>query len=79
VVREWAGVEVGAAAYLEPIPATSPPLVRASLAVDHGGRAATREHRLGGDVGSIRIRAGTLLLDLLRHALPPPGEPAAGR
>jgi nicotinamide-nucleotide amidase len=72
-VARWAGAEVGAASCLEG-PGTAPPLTRAALAVTVHGRTEGREHRLGGDAVSVRIRAATLLLDLIRRALAEPGR-----
>jgi len=68
-VARWAGVDVGAAAWLEDVVGSAPPIARAAIAVAVGGRATGREHRVGGDRTSVRIRAGTLLLDELRRAL----------
>jgi nicotinamide-nucleotide amidase len=66
----WAAVDVGAASYIEPVVDASPPLARAALAVAVHGRLSGREHTLGGDAASQRIRAATLLLDEIRRALP---------
>jgi nicotinamide-nucleotide amidase len=68
-VARWADVPVGAASCLAPVPGTSPPLMRAALAVAVDGRTEGREHRLGGDAVSVRVRAATLLLDQIRRAL----------
>jgi nicotinamide-nucleotide amidase len=73
-VARWAGADVGGAAWLEDVPDSSPPIVRAAVAVAVAGRTDGHEHRAGGDRASVRIRAGTLLLDEVRRALP-----AAGR
>lgn len=69
-VARWAATEVGAATYLEEVPDASPPVVRAGFAVAVGGRLESREARLGGDAASIRIRAATILLDVVRRAVP---------
>lgn len=68
----WAEARVGAATCLEALPATSPPVTLAAMAVAVDGAIDAREHRLGGDPASIRIRAATLALDLIRRALPAP-------
>jgi hypothetical protein len=68
----WAGTRVGAATYLEDVPAAVPPITLAALAVAVDGANDAREHRLGGDPSSIRIRAATLTLDLIRRGLPAP-------
>ncbi len=70
-VAEQAGVAVGAATYLEDVPASSPPVVRVVTGVHVHGRSEAREYRFGGDLPSLRIRAATLLLDLIRRSLPP--------
>ena len=67
---QWAGVDVGAASYVEPVPDSSPPVSRAALGVAVRGRLTGHEHTLGGDPASQRIRAATLLLDEIRRALP---------
>ena len=67
---KWGGVEVGAASYVEPVPDSSPPVARAALGVAVRGGLSGHEHTLGGDAGSQRIRAATLLLDEIRRALP---------
>ncbi|MBI2158859.1 MAG: hypothetical protein HYU25_00425 [Candidatus Rokubacteria bacterium] len=64
------GVAVGGATLLEPVPGSSPPLTLAALGVAVNGRTEAREHGLGGDAASVRIRAATPLLDLVRRALP---------
>jgi nicotinamide-nucleotide amidase len=69
----WAGVDVGAASYVEAVPGSSPPVVRAALGVAVRGALAGHEHTLGGDAASQRIRAATLLLDEIRRALPASG------
>ncbi len=73
-VARWAGVDVGAAVWLEDLPGSAPPIVRAAVAVSVRGRAAGHEHRVGGDRASVRIRAATLLLDEIRRALPGAGS-----
>jgi nicotinamide-nucleotide amidase len=67
----WAGVDVGAASYVEPVVGSSPPISRVALAVAVRGTLAGHEHTLGGDPPSQRIRAATLLLDEVRRAIPP--------
>jgi nicotinamide-nucleotide amidase len=66
----WAGVEVGAASYAEPVPDSSPAVARVALGVAVRGVLTGHEHLLGGDAASQRLRAATLLLDELRRALP---------
>lgn len=66
----WAGVEVGAASYVEAVPESSPPVSRVALGVSVRGTLAGHEHTLGGDAASQRIRAATLLLDEVRRAIP---------
>lgn len=68
-VRGWSGVEWGLATCFEEVPDSSPPVTLICLAVSGAGKTETREHRFGGDRGSLRIRAATLALDLLRRAL----------
>lgn len=70
-VARWSGAGVAAATYLEPVEGSAPPIVRVVLAVVVGDRVEVREHRFGGDAPSIRIRAATLLLDLVRRSLAP--------
>lgn len=68
---KWAGAAMGAASWLEPVPGTSPPTVRAIVAVSaNGAHGQAREYRFGGDLPSMRIRTATLLLDLIRRTLP---------
>jgi nicotinamide mononucleotide (NMN) deamidase PncC len=64
---------VGLATYFEDMPASRPPVTLVCLAVSHDGRSETREYRFGGDLASLRIRAATLALDLLRRSLAPGG------
>jgi nicotinamide-nucleotide amidase len=71
VAASWAGVAVGAATYLEAVPDATPPATGVVVAVSRDDHAEAREYRFGGDPASIRIRAATLLLDLVRRALPP--------
>ncbi|MGH7275601.1 MAG: CinA family nicotinamide mononucleotide deamidase-related protein [Candidatus Rokuibacteriota bacterium] len=63
------GVGVGGATLLEPVPGSAPPLTHAALGVAVQGASEAREHRLGGDPASVRIRAATLLLDLIRRTV----------
>jgi nicotinamide-nucleotide amidase len=67
---KWAGVDVGAASFVEPVLDSSPPVSRAALGVAVRGQLSGHEHTLGGDAASQRIRAATLLLDEIRRALP---------
>lgn len=68
-VARRAGVAVGGATVREPVPGSSPPLTLAALGVAVDGRTEARGHRLGGDAASVRIRAATLLLDLIRRTV----------
>lgn len=70
-VRKWSAVMVGAAAVFEPVPAVEPPVTGVGFAVSLDNREESREYRIGGDLPSMRIRAATLTLDLLRRTLPP--------
>jgi nicotinamide-nucleotide amidase len=72
-VRKWSGASVGLATYFEEVPDSTPPVTLVCLAVSHDGRSETREYRFGGDPASLRIRAATLALDLLRRSLAPGG------
>jgi nicotinamide-nucleotide amidase len=67
---KWAGVDVGAASYVEAVPESSPPLAPGAVGVGVGGSLSGHQHTLGGDSASRRIRAATLLLDEIRRALP---------
>jgi nicotinamide-nucleotide amidase len=68
-VRVWGGVEVGLGVLLRDIDRSTPPVTLAAIAVAGRGRTDAREYRIGGDRPSLRIRAATLALDLLRRAL----------
>ena len=68
----WAGVRVGAAIYFEEVPTVAPPVTLVAIAVSLDGQAEARAYRFGGDRPSMRIRAATLLLDLVRRSLPAP-------
>jgi nicotinamide-nucleotide amidase len=68
-VRDWSGAQWGLATCFEDVPDSTPPVTLICLAVAGGGKTETREHRFGGDHASLRIRAATLALDLLRRAL----------
>jgi nicotinamide-nucleotide amidase len=70
-VAKWAGASVGAALCLEPLPGTTPPLTSVGIAVAVDAQGEQREQRMGGDAVSIRLRAATLLLDLVRRTLSP--------
>jgi len=72
-VRTWSKVTAGAATVFEPAPGVEPPVTVVGLAVSLDDREESREHRFGGDLPSMRIRAATLTLDLLRRTLPPLG------
>lgn len=70
-VREWSAAMVGAATVFEAASGVNPPVTVVGLAVSLNERDASREYRFGGDLPSMRIRAATLTLDLIRRALPP--------
>lgn len=65
----WAGTRVGLATYLEGVPGSDPAVTTAALAAAVDDTTEAREHRVGGDPQSVRIRAATLALDLLRRSL----------
>lgn len=69
-IRQWGGVEIGAATMLEEIRESQPPTVAVGLAVSLDGREEGRAYTFGGDLPSIRIRTATLTLDLLRRTVP---------
>lgn len=69
-VRAWSGAAAGLATVFEEVPEAEPRVTIVGLAVSRGGmEGRSREHRLGGDTASIRIRTATLALDLLRRAM----------
>lgn len=70
-VRRWHGVGVGAATVFEEDPGSEPPATVVGLAVALDGALESRGYRFGGDLPSMKIRAGTLILDLLRRTLAP--------
>ncbi len=72
-VKKWGAARVGAATVFEALQRTEPPVTVVGVAVSLDDREESREYRLGGDFPSIRIRAATLTLDLLRRSL---GKPA---
>jgi nicotinamide-nucleotide amidase len=63
----WARAEVGAALVVEP--AEGPAALRVGIGVAAAGAAEGRAYGMGGDLAAVRVRAGTLLLDLLRRTL----------
>ncbi len=71
-IRAWQGVPAGAATVFEEDPAAYPRVTVVGLAAARDGYLESREHRFGGDAPSIRIRAATLALDLLRRTLARP-------
>lgn len=71
-VARWAGVGAGGASVVEPVPGATPPAQRVAVAASAADRVEVRQYRFGGDLPSIRIRAATLLLDLVRRSLPAP-------
>jgi nicotinamide-nucleotide amidase len=70
-VRKWSGAAVGLATYFEDVAGADPPVTLVAIAVSRDGQTERRQHRLGGDLPSLRIRAATLALDLLRRAVLP--------
>ncbi len=68
----WAGTRVGAATYFEDVPAVAPPVTLAAAGVSVDGSTDARDYRFGGDLPSMRIRAATFALDLIRRSLPAP-------
>ncbi len=72
-VRRWSAEIAGAATVFEPVPGADPAVTVVGLAVSLDDREESRQYRFGGDLPSIRSRAATLTLDLLRRSLPPPG------
>lgn len=71
-IRAWQGVPAGAATVFGEDPAAYPRVTVVGLAAARDGYLESREHRFGGDAPSIRIRAATLALDLLRRTLARP-------
>ncbi len=71
-VRKWGAARVGAATVFEALQRTELPVTVVGLAVSLDDREESRGYRLGGDFPSIRIRAATLTLDLLRRSLSKP-------
>jgi len=69
-IRLWGNVEVGAATALEAVPGSQPATVAIGIAVSLDGREEGRAYTFGGDLPTIRIRAATLTLDLLRRVIP---------
>ncbi|MBI3624880.1 MAG: CinA family nicotinamide mononucleotide deamidase-related protein [Candidatus Rokubacteria bacterium] len=68
-VRAWHDVRVGGATVFEGDRATEPPVTVVGLAAALDGGVESREYRFGGDLPSMKIRAATLVLDLLRRTL----------
>jgi len=69
-VRDWGRSQVGLAVVLEgSSQKLDHPTTRALIACSLLGQISFREHALGGDTTSIRLRVSTLALDLLRKAL----------
>lgn len=67
--RKWSVAEVGAATVFESVPGSEPAVTAVGVGVSLDDREDSREYRFGGDLASIRIRAATLMLDLLRRSL----------
>lgn len=70
-IREWGRTQVGLAVLLEDPPQQPNDLhaARALIACSLQGQVSFKEYKLGGDLSSIRLRASTLALDLVRKAL----------
>jgi nicotinamide-nucleotide amidase len=72
-IRTWAGTEVGAAVVMEAAEGDGPnPVHPTRIGVATATRASEVEHRPGGDLRQVRLRALVLALDSLRRALPGP-------
>jgi nicotinamide-nucleotide amidase len=68
--RTWAGTDVGAAVVLEPPEGRGPnPVYPTRIAAAMEDRLSEVQHRPGGDLRQVRVRAGLLTLDHLRRAL----------
>jgi hypothetical protein len=69
-VRAWAGTDVGAAVLMAPARGGGPnPVYPTRIGVATGERATEIEHRPGGDLRQVRVRATVLALDGLRRSL----------
>jgi nicotinamide-nucleotide amidase len=72
-VRIWAGTDVGAAVVMESAEGEGPnPVCPTRLGVAMAERATEAQHRPGGDLRQVRLRAVVLVLDGLRRALAEP-------
>jgi nicotinamide-nucleotide amidase len=70
--RDWAGADVGAAVVVGAPEDSGPnPVHPTRIGVATGAGATEVEHRPGGDLRQVRIRAQLLTLDCLRRALAP--------
>ena len=70
-VRVWAGTDVGAAIVMGDAEGDGPnPVYPTRIGVATATRATEAEHRPGGDLRQVRLRAVVLALDSLRRALP---------
>jgi nicotinamide-nucleotide amidase len=70
--REWAGTDLGAAVVVRAPEDPGPnPVHPTGIGVATPAGVTTVEHRPGGDLRQVRIRAQLLTLDCLRRALPP--------
>jgi nicotinamide mononucleotide (NMN) deamidase PncC len=69
-VRAWAGTDVGAAVVMEAAEGEGPnPVYPTRIGVATAHEATEVEHRPGGDLRQVRLRAVVLALDGLRRAL----------
>jgi nicotinamide-nucleotide amidase len=70
-VRMWAGTDVGAAVLMGAAEGDGPnPVYPTRIGVATSAQASEVEHRPGGDLRQVRLRAVVLALDGLRRALP---------
>jgi nicotinamide mononucleotide (NMN) deamidase PncC len=69
-VRSWAGTDVGVAVVMESAEGEGPnPVYPTRLGVATVERSTEAQHRPGGDLRQVRLRAVVLVLDGLRRAL----------
>ncbi len=70
-IRTWAGTDIGAAIVMGNPEGDGPnPVYPTRIGVATATRASEVEHRPGGDLRQVRLRAAVLALDSLRRALP---------
>jgi nicotinamide mononucleotide (NMN) deamidase PncC len=72
-IRDWAGSDVGAAVVMADAAGDGPnPVYPTRIGVATAGRASEVQHRPGGDLRQVRLRALVLALDGLRRVLAGP-------